>query len=549
MRGLSRFERRILLAIAVVATVSLGSALGFGYFALRDAYRVGVNPRVGARLERSLELYRQHLLALRREASHTATSIARDAHIVGAVRDRDHEALHQALGRTLSERDRVARAEVRSGEGELLARAERDERLDPGRYRLLVLTQEVGDTGATLEVTLVAPRGLFEEHRRTGEEVEVYRRLEESTEYLSSGYLIAYISALLSVFIIALVIGLVLGRRITRRVGVLAEATRRVGRGELNVSVPTDERDELGELIGDFNLMVRDLRESRDRIDYLSRISAWQEFARRLAHEIKNPLTPIQLAVQQVHRKYKGEDQAYAATLDETLEIVEEEVRTLRRLVGEFSDFARLPVADLEPADLGDFAREAMRGVDIASLLGPGAGLDEELDAELDEELPLEAQIEIDLEIGEEAMPVRIDTMMLRRVLDNLVRNAAESIAHDLHGASPRGTKARHITVAARREGQSALLIVQDEGPGIPEERRAEVFNPYFTTKSEGTGLGLAIVKKVILEHHGAIACEEAPGGGASFEIRIPLAPPPKRGKKEDSAEPDERREGAEDER
>ena len=512
-RLLSRFERRLLLAIAAVATVSLISALGFGYFALRDAYRVGVNPRVGLRLERSLELYRQHLLALRREANQTAEAMARDARLVEAVGARDLALLDRELRREIEERPLLARVEVRSAEGELLARAEQAERLDEDRYRHLRLERET--EGATLRMTLIAPRGLFEEHRRTGEEVEVYRRLQESTEYLSSGYLIAYISALLSVFVIALVIGLIIGRRITRRIAVLAEATRRVGRGELTFSVPTDKRDEIGELTGAFNLMVKDLRESRDRIDYLSRISAWQEFARRLAHEIKNPLTPIQLAVQQVHRKYRGEDEAYASTLDETLEIVEEEVRTLRRLVGEFSEFARLPVADLEPADLGDFVREAMRGVDAVSLLGDASELSEESSEELD----LGPEIEIDLEIEETPLPVRIDAMMLRRVLDNLVRNAAQSIAHDT-----REVEGPHrIVVAAGQRRGNARLEVRDSGPGIPEDKRASVFNPYYTTKSEGTGLGLAIVKKVILEHEGAIECGAAPEGGASFEIQIPL--------------------------
>ena len=500
---LGRFERRILAAIIAVALVTLGGALWFGQGAVSEAYHVGVNERVLEQLERSLAIYRRHFVALRDDAERTADAIAFDRRAHVAIEAGDRRALSRFVDGALSRYPNVARVIVEDPERNVLAQAERRERLDETRRRLLTLERATAEGGRVL-VTVSTDAEPFREHQQAGELVEVYARLVGGATYVSSFYLGIYIAFLLSVIVVALAVGIIVSRRVTRRVAVLAEATERVGRGDLSVEVPTDGRDEVAELTRAFNAMVRDIRESRDRIDYLQRIGAWQEFARRLAHEIKNPLTPIQLAVQEVHRSYvrndKGEDPRYRRTLDDAAAIVEEEVATLRRLVGEFSEFARLPVAALEEADLGAFVQEALRGLDPAAMLlseGPRAPA-------------------LELEIAEEVMTVRIDAQMLRRALDNLVRNAIHAVA----AAAPED--GGHVIVAARLEGRAAVLEVRDDGPGVPVASRARVFEPYYTTKGEGTGLGLAIVKKVVLEHGGSIDCGEAPEGGAAFRIRLP---------------------------
>jgi nitrogen fixation/metabolism regulation signal transduction histidine kinase len=317
---------------------------------------------------------------------------------------------------------------------------------------------------------------------------------------ISSFFLIVYMGFLLSVIVVAVAVGIVLSRRVTRRVALLAEATARVGRGDLSVSVPSSVDDEIGDLTKSFNAMVSDIRDSRGRIEYLQRISAWQEFARRLAHEIKNPLTPIQLAVQEVHESYRGPDAVFQKRLDETLAIVQEEVATLRRLVGEFSAFAKLPEATLDDADLRDAARDMER-----ALVG------------LPEEHGVSERVQVALRIASTPLPVRIDAMMLRRALDNLVRNAVQAILG--RGADSNG----RIEVRVQREGQNAVIEVADNGPGIDADHRARVFDPYYTTKSEGTGLGLAIVKKVVLEHGGEVSATGSDLGGAAFVVRLPL--------------------------
>ena len=502
-----RFERRVLVAMATVAFVPLLAALLLGRSALREAYEVGVNRRVLGELESSLELYQEHFQVLRQAADRTATLVANDHALVGAARASDRASLAELLRTDLELLPDVSHIDVEDAAGAELASATRE--IDEDEVRPLRLTRQIdGEPVVVVHVTVTTPWAPFRDRQRAGELVETYARLESEASYVSSFYLFAYITLLLAVIVIALALGIVVARRVTRRVVVLAQATRKVGQGDLTIEIPTDEKDEVAELTHAFNTMVRDIRSSRDRIEYLQRIGAWQEIARRLAHEIKNPLTPIQLAVQEVHKKYQGDDPRFRRTLDDAKSIVEEEVRTLRRLVSEFSEFARLPVPAVGPAELGGLVREWTRTMEPASLaLESQRGGSKALDF-----------IALETRVPDEPLDVMLDPMMLRRSLDNLVRNAVQAIAEKGEGG--------HIVVEAHRDGDDALLEVRDDGPGVPAKSRERIFDPYFTTKSEGTGLGLAIVKKVVLEHGGSISCGVAKEGGAAFRIRLPLRRP-----------------------
>ncbi|HEX6240705.1 MAG TPA: ATP-binding protein [Polyangiales bacterium] len=504
--ALGRFERKIIAAIAAVAFMPLLGALVLGQRVLREAYEVGVNEQVESELERGLRLYQKHFAELREDATRTSVAVAHDASLNAGLRQRaagDAVVDLGALCDQLFARYRnVERLELVQGDQSLIARdrPRRDGRgLD--ELRLLTLEQSVFETPAKVRVTIGADARTFADYQRAGEVSEVFRTLKNRSGYVSNFYLAIYIALLLSVIVVALAIGVMLSRRVTRRVAQLAQATARVGAGDLTVAVPDDDADEVGELSRAFNEMVRDMRESRERIEYLSRIGAWQEFARRLAHEIKNPLTPIQLSVQEIHRSYKGDDPRFRRLLEDSRAIVEEEIATLRRLVSEFSEFARLPEAHLSSADLGVFAREA-----VDAPYGPEDSLDEEA-----------ARIVVRAEIEPGALPVRIDAMLLKRCLDNLIRNAAQALRNS---AQPNPL----IVVAARAVGDQAVLEVRDNGPGIPKDARDRVFDPYYTTKADGTGLGLAIVKKIVLEHEGEIVCTVAREGGAALQIWLPFS-------------------------
>ncbi|MCS6797959.1 MAG: ATP-binding protein [Myxococcota bacterium] len=494
----SRIERRLVATLVAVAVVPLVAAMLLGRDALREAYAVGVNPEVQRQLEAAVEQYRERIAALRRGTEALAIALAADHGLVTAAAREDVAAAGARLTELLETHAELHALQLLDARGRRLVERTRTADPDDEPSRLLEREAPLPSSTWTLRVGTRVPLELLEAHRRAGDVRETYALLEAGADDVAVGFALTFLALLAVVAGVSGAVGIWLARRTTRRIELLVAATARVGRGELDVRVPSDADDELGELTRAFNAMVRDLRESRERIEYLQRISAWQELARRLAHEIKNPLTPIQLAVQDAHESYRGDDAALRARLAETRAIVEEEVATLRRLVSEFSAFARLPEVRLEPADLVAWLAEARRSL--------GAEWEGDPALELDWRLP------------QQPLPVAIDGMMLRRALDNLVRNAVQAV---------RSTRARgRVVVEARRENGHAVLEVRDDGPGVPEPMRERVFDPYFTTRPDGTGLGLAIVKKLVLEHGGEIRCGQAPEGGACFTVRLPLRSP-----------------------
>ena len=516
---MTRLERRLLVALLVAALAPLAAATFFGRAALRDAYSRGVNPEVQEQLAAAVESHGDHIVALRQAADRTADAIAQHWRLHDALRAGDRPALDAYVASTLESYPHVGAVRILAADVELrldvpqtvLAEAHDDGRLDPEQVRTLERVRHLGmlDPPVDVEVVVTSPLGVFTDLQRAGEVTELYSRLLQQTDYVSDVYVWVLVGYLGFVIALALTVSIVLARRVSKRVLALADATVRVGQGDLAVTVPDDDTDEIGELTRAFNRMVSDLRESRERIDYLSRISAWQDFARRLAHEIKNPLTPIQLAAQEVAQVYRGDDPRFAAMLSDARAIIEEEVATLRRLVGEFSSFARLPTADLAEADLCELLRDLERGLN---------GIAQDVYGELQGDPP----ITLHLELPATPVMARVDAMMLKRCIDNLVRNAMEAIAGEARTGRGR------ITLTLQPSADSVELSVCDDGPGIPAKDRERVFDPYVTTKSTGTGLGLAIVKKVILEHQGRIACRAAnphgEGRGTCFVITLPLS-------------------------
>jgi nitrogen fixation/metabolism regulation signal transduction histidine kinase len=252
-------------------------------------------------------------------------------------------------------------------------------------------------------------------------------------------------------------------------------------------------KDELDELGRAFDRMVAELAEARPRLDYLQKVSAWQEVARRLAHEIKNPLTPIQLSVQELASKYRGGDPAYERLLATAQEVLAEEIGTMRRLVDDFSAFAKLPKVEPRAVDLGRVADDFVRAHP-------------------------EWQRFLLFQPPREPVGAQCDRMLIRRVLANLVENAVQ--AAEGAGREP----AVSLAVSADRDRGTASLVVDDNGPGVAAGERERIFDPYVTTKEHGTGLGLAIVRKIVLDHGGDVHASAAPSGGARLTVTLPAA-------------------------
>jgi len=303
---------------------------------------------------------------------------------------------------------------------------------------------------------------------------------------------ITVISALLAALALGavVVIGLIVAKRFARDMDLLVEGSLAAARGDLDHRVPVRGPDEVGAVANAFNFMMEDLKTSKEKLVIAERIAAWQEIARRLAHEIKNPLTPIQMAMDTLRKSYKKQHPEFEEILDESTRTVLEEADRLKRIVAEFSDFARMPKAELSRVDLNDTIRSALalyQGVVPVT-------------SQLADDLP-----ELDADKGQ-----------LTQVLLNLVENARDAIG-DRDGGK--------IVVTTKSAADRVWLIVEDNGPGVPGELKDKVFAPYFTTKhtAGGTGLGLAIVHRIISDHGGRITITDAPGGGARFAIELPL--------------------------
>jgi two-component system nitrogen regulation sensor histidine kinase NtrY len=242
--------------------------------------------------------------------------------------------------------------------------------------------------------------------------------------------------------------------------------------------------DDVGTLV-----MVEDLTELLEA----QRLAAWREVARRVAHEIKNPLTPIQLAAQRLRKKWDERAPDLGEVVADATAVIEREVTGLKSLVDEFSLYARMPSPSPIPVNFGEIVRS------VVALYGvhPGVVWD----------------VRIDPDLG----AVKVDPDQMRRGLINLIDNAVAAV---------RGAGAIEV-VARRFTGPGSLrLDVADRGPGIGTALREKVFTPYFSTKPRGTGLGLAIVQRIVVEHRGSIRVEDNPGGGARFIVEIPGGEP-----------------------
>jgi signal transduction histidine kinase len=287
-------------------------------------------------------------------------------------------------------------------------------------------------------------------------------------------------------------IGLLVARRTARDLDQLVAGSLAAARGDLDHRVPVRSDDEIGNVAAAFNFMMEDLKTSKERLVIAERIAAWQEIARRLAHEIKNPLTPIQMAMDTLRKTWKKQHPSFGEILEESTTTVMEEADRLKHIVTEFSGFARMPKPEFQRLELNELVRSALA-------LYQGAA-------------------PIEIKLFEPLPRIDADKNQLNQVVLNLVENARDAIGQRDDG---------RITVSTRlgEAGDRALLVVEDNCPGIPVDLKDKVFAPYFTTKhgKGGTGLGLAIVHRIVSDHGGRIAVADTPGGGARFAIELPL--------------------------
>jgi two-component system nitrogen regulation sensor histidine kinase NtrY len=213
------------------------------------------------------------------------------------------------------------------------------------------------------------------------------------------------------------------------------------------------------------------------------RTAAWADVARRIAHEIKNPLTPIQLSAERIRRKYGKVITQDRGVFDQCTDTIVRQVDDIRRMVDEFSRFARMPKPVMTAENIADVVRESVFLMRVGN-----------------------AEIDISAEISEDPMPAHFDRRLISQALTNLIKNATEAIA----AVPPEELGRGSIKVSATREGNNIAIDIVDNGIGLPRENRSRLLEPYVTTREKGTGLGLAIVGRIVEEHGGRIELRDA---------------------------------------
>jgi nitrogen fixation/metabolism regulation signal transduction histidine kinase len=359
----------------------------------------------------------------------------------------------------------------------------------------------------TVVVGRVLPEGFDSQASSLTESLEIFSQLNRYKRLFRLVLVFFYFFFSFPIFLLSILVSFLLTEEIIRPIVNLEEATRRGADGDFSFRILSRSADELSHLVGSFNRMVSELSHSREKLRQSEKISAWQEIAQRLAHEIKNPLTPIKLSAQRILKKYAADLEAAGAEAAEggpsgegefpkvlraSISSIVREVDNLNELLVEFREFARLPMPRLQSVHLRDLVQEA---------------------AQVYRNLSSEVVIEVS-RISEDSI-IRADPGQIKQVLANLIRNAVQ--------AMPKGGEVSIRSAVVNKENRRFCRIwIQDSGSGIPKAIRGRVFEPYFTSKAEGAGLGLAIVERIIFDHDGNIWFETQEDVGTTFIIDLP---------------------------
>ena len=283
-------------------------------------------------------------------------------------------------------------------------------------------------------------------------------------------------------------------RRVTNPIVELTEATRRVAEGDFSIQILARRGDELGLLIRSFNAMVQDLEKSRAALVKAEKISIWQNMGQQLAHEIKNPLTPIKLSAERVLRRWRNEPDKIGEVIEDSMLAIIQETEGLSTLLNEFKTLSKPAELSQSWTKIGETTEEAI--------------------------IPYRSsypEIIFDTERVDPHTTIKIDKHRLSQVLTNLIVNAIDAM-------EGRGTIEIRTDIIQKRESRFCRLSIRDTGKGISRESVPQVFTPYYTTKESGTGLGLPIVERIVNDHGGSIWFNTAEGMGTTFFVDLPIS-------------------------
>ncbi len=285
-----------------------------------------------------------------------------------------------------------------------------------------------------------------------------------------------------------------MSRRITRPLEELAVAATQVAHGDWSAHVAETSSDEVGQLAAAFNRMTHELIAQREQLIQTERVAAWRELARRLAHELKNPLFPLQITVENLLRARELGPEQFDEVFRESTATLLAELSNLKNIVGRFSDFSKMPTPQFQNVDLNNLLHE------VAQLYQA--------------QIARNSALSVGWSLAEELPNINADPVLLRRAIENLVLNAMDAMADG---------GILTFRTALNREEHRAIIEVADTGAGLTPEECERLFTPYYTTKQFGTGLGLAIVQSVVADHGGTITVSSAKSAGTTFHIELPI--------------------------
>lgn len=344
---------------------------------------------------------------------------------------------------------------------------------------------------------------LYSNHKDSIDKEEVSKILTDINKIELTTYLFQKDMTLYSTLyvvisgLVVLIIMLIVLTLITRPLNRLQTGTKKIAGGDLKVRVRESRFSPINGLIVSFNNMVEELESNRDKLVQAEKDMMWREMAQVMAHEIKNPLTPLRLSAERMEMKYWGKSENFDKIFQDSMEVINEEINNLQHLVKEFSRFARMPSANFEHYDINEQIRDIIA--------------------------PYRTKADITLSLDPELPEFYGDRMQMKQVFVNLIQNAIQA-------SSSRSI----IEISSRTDGALFIFSIKDSGEGISPEDMERIFRPYYTTKEKGTGLGLSIVKRMITQHQGTIEVDSKKGEGTTFTIRIQIQKKHKEAENED---------------
>ena len=305
-----------------------------------------------------------------------------------------------------------------------------------------------------------------------------------------SAFLVALVNVYLLLLVLAIIIAVLVANRLTKPLNLIRQKLAQTKLGRQNEYIEWNRKDEIGELVSEYNRMVDQLSESAELLAKSEREHAWREMAKQVAHEIKNPLTPMKLSVQHLERIWKDDTANKEQTIKKLTQTLIQQIDTLSAIATEFSNFAKLPKPQLEEVNI----IQLLEG--IANLYGQQDNIETNFFSDTDEAIIL------------------ADKDQLLRIFNNITKNAVQAIPEEEHGL---------ININLSKTETDYLISIHDNGEGIGPDKQSKIFQPNFTTKTGGTGLGLSMVKNIITSMGGEIWFESESGGGTTFFVKLPI--------------------------